>query len=123
MGNENQAELVGGGGGGYGGAALSLRETLLDAEALKLVVRCGRLNTRMPYHERGAFKGDDTRCFGVTAEQLGDTVPPRARSFLREQQIDDVVKYVVETLKGKGEPTRDECLQFWGEGSRQCQSM
>jgi hypothetical protein len=32
----------GGGGGGYGGAALSLRETMLDRADLIEMVRCGR---------------------------------------------------------------------------------
>lgn len=113
----------GGGGGGYGGAALSLRTSVLDAELMKLVVRCGRPGTGMPFHQRGAYKGDDTSCYGITAHDLGDKVPPRARSFLRDRQLDQVVDYVLTVLKGKGEPTREECVVFWGESSRQCSSM
>ena len=113
----------GGGGGGYGGAALSLRETMLDAAGLKLTVRCGRPATGMPYHDRSAYQGDDTSCYGLTKEDLGEDLPPRARSFLREPQIDEVVDYVLTHLKGKGAPTKEECVEFWGEGSKECQSM
>jgi mono/diheme cytochrome c family protein len=113
----------GGGGGGYGGMARSLRQTGLDAESLKMVIRCGRPNTGMPFHDRKAYQGDDISCYGVTREALGASMPSRARSFLREQQIDEVVNYVLTHLKGKGEPTHEECEEFWGKGSRQCQSM
>lgn len=113
----------GGGGGGYGGAARSLRETLLDADGLREVIRCGRPFTGMPYHERSAYKGDDQSCYNTTAASLGDGVPPRARSFLRDRQVDDVIDYILTELKGKGEPTVEECIKFWGEGSRQCQAM
>ena len=113
----------GGGGGGYGGAALSLRTTVLDAELMKLVVRCGRPGTGMPFHQRSAYKGDDVSCYGVTAQDFGDKVPPRARTFLRERQLDLVVDYVLTVLKGRGDPTREECIAFWGESSRQCSSM
>ena len=113
----------GGGGGGYGGAALSLRTTGLDADAIKLVVRCGRPNSGMPYHERSAYRGESRDCYGVTKKELGKTMPSRARTFLREQQIDQVVAYVVNQLQGRGEPTYEECLAFWGKDARQCDVM
>jgi len=111
----------GGGGGGYGGSARSLRETMLDDDNLAMLVRCGRPGTGMPFHVRSAYKGDSVDCYGATAEQLGDTVPPRARTFIRDAEVDAVVAYVLEKIKGKGEPTDDECHEFWGEGARECQ--
>ena len=113
----------GGGGGGYGGAALSLRTTGLDAEAIKTVVRCGRPNSGMPYHDRTAYRGDSRDCYGVTKAELGKTLPPRAPTFLREEHIDQVVAYVVNHLQGRGEPIYEECVAFWGQNARQCDEM
>jgi mono/diheme cytochrome c family protein len=112
----------GGGGGGYGGAALSLRATELDRDQLIEVVRCGRPGTRMPYHDRHAYQ--TTPCYGgMTKADLGEDFPAQAAIFLREQEILAVVDYVQTQLQGKGEPTKADCIAFWGEGERQCQSM
>jgi mono/diheme cytochrome c family protein len=112
----------GGGGGGYGGAALSLRATELDREQLLEVVRCGRPGTHMPYHDRNAYKTDS--CYGgMTKADLGEDFPSQAAIFLREPEIEAVVDYVQSHLQGKGEPTKADCIGFWGEGERQCQGM
>jgi mono/diheme cytochrome c family protein len=112
----------GGGGGGYGGAALSLRETALERAELIEVIRCGRPATRMPYHDRKAYDG--APCFGgMTKADLGADFPPKAATFLREQEIEAVTDYVIEKLQGQGEPTREDCVAFWGEGNRECEAM
>jgi Cytochrome c len=112
----------GGGGGGYGGAALSLRETSLDRELLLEVIRCGRPATRMPYHDRGAYRTVD--CYGgTTRADLGADFPPKAATFLRAEEIEAVAAYVIDHLQGKGEPTYEDCVAFWGEGERECEAM
>jgi mono/diheme cytochrome c family protein len=112
----------GGGGGGYGGAALSLRETALDRQFLIEVIRCGRPATGMPYHDRNAYKV--TECYGgMTKADLGADFPPKAATFLRDQEIEAVADYVQTRLQGKGAPTYDDCIAFWGEGERQCEAM
>ena len=112
----------GGGGGGYGGAALSLRETALGRPELIEVIRCGRPATRMPYHDRKAYDG--AACYGgMTKADLGADFPPKAASFLRAQEIEAVAAYLVEHLQGKGEPTYEDCVAFWGGGSRECEAM
>jgi mono/diheme cytochrome c family protein len=112
----------GDGGGGYGGAALSLRETALDRELLLEVVRCGRPATRMPYHDRNAYKSVD--CYGgMTRADLGADFPPKAATFLRAEEIEAVTDYVIGQVQGKGEPTYDDCVAFWGEGEKQCAAM
>lgn len=109
----------GGGGGGYGGAALSLRETTLDRAALIEVIRCGRPVTRMPYHDRHAYQ--TTECFGgLTKADLGHDFPAKAATFLRDQEIEAVADYVLTQIQGKGEPTHDDCVAFWGESAKQC---
>ena len=112
----------GGGGGGYGGAALSLRETSLDRELLIEVIRCGRPATRMPYHDRHAYQGAE--CYGgMTRADLGADFPPKAATFLRPEEIEAVADYVITQQQGKGEPTHDDCVAFWGEGNRECAAM
>ena len=112
----------GGGGGGYGGAALSLRETALDRELLIEVVRCGRPVTRMPYHDRGAYQ--KIECYGgLTKADLGADFPPKAATFLRDAEVEAVADYVLSAQQGKGEPTKADCIAFWGQDSHECAAM
>lgn len=108
----------GDGGGGYGGAAVSLRGTALEREHLIEVVRCGRPGTRMPYHDRKAWQGTD--CYGETRDSFGSDAPPRAAKFLRPYQVEAVVDYVMDSLMGGGQPSKADCIAFWGEGAREC---
>lgn len=112
----------GGGGGGYGGAALSLRETALDRELLVEVIRCGRPATRMPYHDRNAYK--TAECYGgMTKADLGVDFPPKAATFLRPEETEAVADYVITEIQAKGEPTYDDCVAFWGKVSRECDAL
>ena len=113
----------GDGGGGYGGLALSLRKTALTRAELEMLIRCGRPGTRMPYHDRKAYRGDDRSCYESSKEELGDSMPPRAPSFLRDREITAVVDYVVENIQGKGPPDHADCVAFWGENARRCNSL
>lgn len=108
------------GGGGYGGVALSLRETFLERDQLIEVIRCGRPETRMPYHGRFAWK-KAAPCWDETFETMGDSVPPRPAKLLRDYQIEAVADYIMENLQGRGAPTKAECVVFWGEGARECE--
>lgn len=113
----------GGGGGGYGGAALSLRETQLDHAQLVEVVRCGRPSTGMPYHDRHAYK--TAECFGgMSLEGLAPADLPRPPArFLRPDEIEAVVLYVETAIQGKGEPTKADCIAYWGPTARECAAM
>jgi len=112
----------GGGGGGYGGAALSLRETPLEHADLVEVIRCGRPATRMPYHDRDAY--GSAECYGgMTKADLGADVPPKAATFLRAEEIAAVADYVIARQQGRGAPTYEDCVAFWGEGNRECAAM
>ena len=113
----------GDGGGGYGGAALSLRKTQLNADLIKYVVACGKPSSGMPYHGRKVYKTDNTDCYDSTAEELGEDLPPRARKLLSERELNAVVDYVVNVIQGSGEPTLEQCTAYWGEKSRQCDSF
>jgi mono/diheme cytochrome c family protein len=108
----------GNGGGGYGGDALSLRQTQLTREQIVETVSCGRPGTGMPFFVRGSY--DATKCYDMLRKDAGDQMPPEANVFLRPSEIEAVADYVIAHIKGKGEPTYDECTAFFGNGSRVC---
>lgn len=98
---------------------LSLRETKLTRDQLIEVVACGRPGTGMPYHDLQAYT--DTRCYGVTAGDLGDQMPDRAQQTLQQREIATVVDYLLVRVVGRGPITRAECEEFFEPGSPSCQ--
>jgi mono/diheme cytochrome c family protein len=106
---------------GYGGNALSLRATHLTPEQLTEVVKCGRPATGMPYHDRFAYT--DKRCFGHTREEMGNDMPPAGNDFLSNREVEAVVKYLFAKAVGRGPSTYEECIDFWGTQTRQCDPL
>jgi mono/diheme cytochrome c family protein len=106
---------------GYGGNALSLRKTQLTPEQMTEVVKCGRPGTGMPYHDRFAYT--DKRCYGYTREQMGTDMPPAGNDFLSNREVDAVVKYLFAKDVGKGPATYEDCVDFWGTETKQCDPM
>ena len=106
------------GGGGYGGSALSLRQTQLTVEQIVEIVTCGRPGTGMPHFTKDPYGA--SRCYGLTAEDVKDMKPPTANVVLRPEEIEDVAHYVVDDIKGRGEPTLADCTAFFGDASRAC---
>jgi mono/diheme cytochrome c family protein len=106
---------------GYGGNALSLRATHLTPEQLTEVVKCGRPGTGMPYHDRFAYT--DKRCYGHTREEMGKDMPPAGNDFLSQREVDAVVKYLFAKAVGRGPATYEDCIDFWGANTRQCDPM
>src|SRR4051794_1801908 len=111
----------GGGDQGYGGIALSLRKTQLTAEQLAEVIRCGRPTTGMPYHDERAYT--DKRCYGYTRADLGKDMPPMGPESLQPREIDAVVKYLFARVVGHTAATYEDCVDFWGKDTRQCEPM
>jgi mono/diheme cytochrome c family protein len=109
----------GNGGGGYGGDALSLRATELTREQIIEVVSCGRPGTGMPAFVRDAYAGYE--CYGgMTKKDLEDSTLAAPKTYLRPADVASVADYVIASIKGKGEPTYEQCIAFFGEGSRVC---
>jgi mono/diheme cytochrome c family protein len=106
---------------GYGGNALSLRATKLSPAQIAETVKCGRPGTGMPYHDPRAYT--DKRCYGVTREQLGNAMPPEPNAFLNDDEINAVVKYLFAKDVGRGPSTYQDCVEFWGTETRQCEPM
>jgi mono/diheme cytochrome c family protein len=105
---------------GYGGVALSLRKTALTPEQFTEVVKCGRPATAMPYHDKFAYT--DKRCYGMTSADLGKDAPAMGE-FLSKREIDAVVKYLFAKDVGHGPSTYEDCVEFWGAETRQCEPM
>ena len=105
---------------GYGGVALSLRKTALNREQFAEVIKCGRPGTGMPYHDQYAYT--DKRCYGMTRDDVGKNMPLLGES-LSPREIDAVVKYLFAKAVGRGESTYQDCIDFWGTETRQCEPM
>lgn len=106
---------------GYGGNALSLRKTQLTQDQVAETVKCGRPGTGMPFHDEFAY--NDKRCYGLTRADLGNDMPPEPNAFLNPHEIDAVVKYLFAKVVGRGDSTYQECVEFWGKDTRQCEPM
>lgn len=103
----------------YTGGA-NLRETLLDDEGIRETIRCGRIGTSMPSHDRIAFR--DGTCIGVKGldPQLAF---PQSGVPLHAREIDALTRYVADRMRGRGEVTLAECTERWGEGSPLCNHL
>lgn len=96
----------------------NLRETVMDAEALYVAIQCGLPGTSMPAFDRFAYRDD--RCFGMTAEEIGDLKPPPGAVDLIRREILALVDYLTAAVVGRGEPTMEECTEFFGPDNNRC---
>jgi hypothetical protein len=101
------------------GRAANLRKSQLDRDALITVIQCGIPGTAMPHFDELAYT--DKRCYGMTEAELGDrtpTLPPS--TALQRREIEVVADYLKARIIGRGEVTRAECLETFGDGARAC---
>lgn len=114
----------GDGGGGYGGAALSLRRTELDKQQIMDTIRCGRPGTGMPYFSRNGYpQGGEPQCYGLSNKDLETMHVAQANVFLKPEEIEAVAEYVLTNIKGKGDPNLADCVAFFGEASKACDTF
>jgi hypothetical protein len=99
-------------------AGLPLRKTQLTRDQIRMTIQCGRPGTPMPHFDRFAYT--DKRCYGMTAQDLGNNVPNRAETTLQPWEVDAVANYVAAKLKGAGPVTRAECAAYFGATGAQC---
>ena len=77
----------------------------------------------MPYFDKKAYIDD--RCFGLKFEDFeGDEKnrPLKAKIFLNKRQINQVVDFIVNDLKGK-KVNKQYCLKFFGKPTRSCDNL
>lgn len=95
----------------------SFRTTPLTPDDFAMTIRCGRPGTEMPHFDGKAYT--DKRCYNLTAAEMGNNVPPAGQA-LTERQVNALVAFVFATFVGKGDPTFESCVAFWGEGASTC---
>ncbi len=96
-----------------------LPNTALDAAAIEEAIRCGRPGSIMPRHDERAWRDD--KCYGLTQAEIGKDIPDRAPRSLTDQQIKDLVAFVIAFYKS-GEMTFAKCETYYGAGARSCDS-
>jgi len=98
----------------------NLRETLMDAETLALVIRCGLPGTPMPYFGgTNAYAGNNP-CYGTTAAAMGDQLPPQGAANYNTRQIDALAQFIIYQFVGKGPVTQEECRELYGPTASSC---
>jgi mono/diheme cytochrome c family protein len=82
------------------GKAANLHETKLDRDQLIQVITCGRPGSEMPHFDKYAY--EDTPCYGLSKEQVGQNMPPVPHSTsLNQREIAAVADYILATFVGK----------------------
>jgi cytochrome c553 len=82
------------------GAASNLHKTRLNRDQLIEVIACGRPATEMPHFDKYAY--EDKSCYGLSADDLGQKVPPDPHSTsLTRREIEAVTDYILATFVGK----------------------
>src|SRR5215472_845004 len=82
------------------GKAPNLHATKLDHDHLIEVIGCGRPGSEMPHFDKYAY--DDKGCYGLSAADLGNKVPPDPHSTsLTKREIAAVVDYLLAAYVGK----------------------
>jgi mono/diheme cytochrome c family protein len=103
-------------------AGPNLRETSLDTQALTEVIACGIPGTQMPYHDRAAYRDD--RCFGMVMSDFEPGAEPRRGRTFSDTDVANVVAYLETVVIGLGDPTFEECAEFFSNPSAAaCRSL
>jgi Cytochrome C oxidase, cbb3-type, subunit III len=98
----------------------NLRESVLDREALTLIVKCGRPGKGMPAFDRLAYS--DGRCFGLKqadlrARNLSLSDPP---ATLQAREIEAIADFMLAKIVGKGPMDHAKCIDYWGTDAEVC---
>jgi Cytochrome C oxidase, cbb3-type, subunit III len=101
----------------------NLRESVLDREALILIIKCGRPGTGMPAFDKFAYS--DGRCHGLKqadlkapSRQLPD--PP---ATLQAREIETIADFMLAKIVGKGPMDRAKCVDYWGKDVEECNDL
>jgi mono/diheme cytochrome c family protein len=82
------------------GKAANLHETKLTREQLIEVIACGRPGSEMPHFDKFAY--EDRKCYGLSAAQVGNLMPPPPHSTsLVQREIAAVADYILTKFVGK----------------------
>jgi len=82
------------------GKAADLHKTTLDRKHLIELISCGRPGSEMPHFDKFAY--EDTKCYGLSAAEVGRNMPPYPHSTsLTQREIAAVADYILATFAGK----------------------
>ena len=71
-----------------------------NVSELRRSIACGRPGSEMPHFGKYAY--EDKSCYGMSAQELGNKVPPEPHSTtLTKREIEAVADYVIATFVGK----------------------
>ncbi len=101
------------------GAAANLRETILDRDQILEVIKCGRPGTAMPHFDKFAYT--DKRCYGVTADEIGNDKPPVPNTPLQIFEVEAIADYIATKVKGAGAPTKEICQAYFKGAAAICE--
>lgn len=97
----------------------NLRASALDAQGLYVITKCGLPGTEMPYHDGTAYRDD--RCYGLTLNDFEPGGEPRVGVTMHNRDIVNLVAYLTEKVVGAGDPTHEQCMDYYGiSGSEPC---
>ena len=102
------------------GGAANLRKSAPDRASLITVISCGIPGTAMPHFDGDAYT--DKRCYGMTEAELGErtpTLPPS--TTLQRREIEVLADYLIAKVVGRGEITRQECIEVLGARDQSCE--
>lgn len=101
----------------------NLRESVLDRDALVMIIKCGRPGSGMPAFDRLAYS--DGRCFGLKqadlrARNLSLPDPP---ATLQAREVDAIADFMLAKMIGKGPMDRAKCVDYWGSNADVCNEL
>ncbi len=97
----------------------NLRLSLLDRDTFETFIKCGIPGTEMPHYDGRAYTDD--RCYGMTAEQIGNDKPFKAERTITQREIDALLDFLFQSVVGQGMPvTTEACEAYYGVGSTRC---
>lgn len=96
----------------------NLRETLRTPEQIAEAIQCGLPGIPMPYYDRRAYTDD--RCYGSTAADIGDQIPPPGAPPLSLRESNALAAFITANFVGKGPVTYEECVSYFGEAATSC---
>jgi mono/diheme cytochrome c family protein len=100
-------------------AGPNLRESLLSAEQMVEVIRCGRPGTDMPSFRRNAWT-DIIPCYGMTAPLEGAMAPNFGGRMIGDRTINGLVAFIMRDFVGQGPVSREYCVEVIGADSSRC---
>jgi hypothetical protein len=98
----------------------NLRASVLDREALILLIKCGRPGSGMPAFDKFAYS--DGRCYGLKQADLRakNLQMPDPPATLQPREIEAIADFMFAKVIGKGPMDRAKCIDYWGSDAETC---